>query len=126
MSANNALYRVIKRVKGRIIPTTINSTSNRTISKDEALYGVVVSNAGASGEVVITPPAAVPGMRLTLCVAAAQNLKLDLPTGNTIRGLATSGQTFSADAVGETLQLVCVVPNVWESVGAADGTWTAA
>lgn len=123
---SNTLYRVIQRVKGRIIPTILNVTANTTITADQALYGVVVGNSGASGEVVVTPPAAQPGMRITLCVIASQNLKLDLPTGDTIRGLATSGQTFSADLAGETLQLVCVVPNVWESVGAADGTWTAA
>lgn len=122
----STLYRVIERVKGRIIPTILNVTANTTITADQALYGVVVGNSGASGEVVITPPAARPGMKITLCVIAAQSLKLDLPATDTIRALATAGQTFAADAAGETLQLVCVVPNVWESIGAADGTWTAA
>ena len=120
------LYRVIERVKGRIIPTILNKTANYTVKADELLYGAVLANSGATGAVVFALPAAVPGMRLTATVIAAYNLTLDLPTGDTIRGLATSGQTFSADAAGETLQLVCVVPNVWESVGAADGTWTAA
>jgi hypothetical protein len=126
MSANNALYRVTQRVKGRIIPTILNKTANYTVKADELLYGAVLANSGASGAVVFALPAAQPGMRLTATVIANQNLTLDLLTGDTIRTLATSGQTFSASAAGATLQLVCVVPNVWESVGAPDGTWTAA
>jgi len=123
---SNTLYRVIQRVKGRIIPTVLNKTANYTVKADELLYGAVLANSGATGAVVFALPAAQPGMRLTATVVAAFNLTLDLPTGDTIRALATSGQTFSADAAGETLQLVCVVPNVWESVGVPDGTWTAA
>lgn len=121
------LLSILNSYRGRIGPTVINATENTTISANDAKYGgVVVSNSGATGTVVITPPTAAPGMRITLCVVANQALTFDLATGQTIRALATSGQTFTADAAGETLQLVCVVPNVWESVGAADGTWTAA
>ena len=123
---SNTLYRVIQKVKSRIIPTVLVKTANYTVKADELLYGAVLANSGASGAVVFALPAAQPGMRLTATVVAAFNLTLDLPTGDTIRALATSGQNFSADAAGETLQLVCVVPNVWESVGAVDGTWTAA
>lgn len=114
-------------VKGRIAPKILNKTAAYTVKADELLFGgAVLANSGASGAVVFTLPAAQPGMRLTATVIAAQALTLDLPSGDTIRSLATSGQTFTADAAGETLQLVCVVANVWESVGAADGTWTAA
>ena len=124
---SNTLYRVIQTVKGRIAPTILNKTANYTVKADELLFGgAVLANSGAAGAVVFALPAAQPGMRLTATVIAAQALTLDLPVGGTIRALATSGQTFTADAAGETLQLVCVVPNVWESVGAADGTWTAA
>lgn len=123
---SNTLYRLIQTVKGRIIPTILNKTADYTVKADQLLYGAILSNSGATGAVVFALPSAQPGMRLTATVIAAYNLTLDLPTGDTIRALATSGQTFSADAAGETLQLVCVVPTVWESVGAADGTWTAA
>lgn len=127
VAMSNTLYRVIQAVKGRIAPKILNKTAAYTVSADELLFGgAVLANSGATGAVVFALPAAQPGMRLTATVVAAFNLTLDLPTGDTIRGLATSGQTFSADAAGETLQLVCVVPNVWESVGAVDGTWTAA
>jgi hypothetical protein len=123
----SVLYRVINRVKGRIAPTILNKTANYTVTADDLSFGgAVLANSGASGAVVFALPAAQPGMRLTATVIAAQALTLDLPATDTIRALATAGQTFTADAAGETLQLVCVVANVWESVGAADGTWTAA
>ncbi len=121
------LFRNIQYVKGRITPTVLNKTADYTVKADELFHtGAFLGNSGASGAVVFTLPSAKPGMSLTATVIAAFNLTLDLPTGDTIRGLATSGQTFSADAAGETLRLICVVPTVWESVGAVDGTWTAA
>jgi hypothetical protein len=125
--AMNVLYRVINTVKGRIAPAILNRTvPSTTVKADQLLFGgAVLSNAGATGPTVFALPVAQPGMRLTAAVAANLNLVLDLPTGDTIRGLATSGQTYSADAVGETLQLVCVVPTIWESLGAVDGVWTA-
>lgn len=123
---SNTLFRVISAVKGRIAPKILNKTAAYTVTADDLLFGGgVLANSGAAGAVVFALPAAQPGMRLTACVKANFNLTLDLPTGDTITGLATSGQTFSADLIGETLLLVCVVPNVWESVGAVDGTWTA-
>lgn len=121
------LYRIIGNVRTRLQPRILNKTANYTVTESDLYHGgAVLANSGASGAVVFTLPSAKPGMKLTATVIAAQNLTLDLPTGDTIRALATSGQTFSADAAGETLQLVCVVPTVWESVGAPDGTWTAA
>lgn len=123
----NALSRIIGKVKTRLQPRILNKTANYTVKIADLLNGgAVLANSGATGAVVFALPSAQPGMKLTATVIANQNLTIDLPTGDTIRALATSGQTFSADAAGETLQLVCVVPTVWESVGAPDGTWTAA
>ena len=124
---SNTLYRVISRVKGRIAPKALNKTVNYTVTADDLLFGgAVLANSGATGNVIFALPAAQPGMRLTATVVANLNLTLDLPTGDTIRLLATSGQLYTASVAGATLLLVCVVPNVWESVGAVDGTWTAA
>ncbi len=121
------LYRNIKYVKSRITPSVLNKTADYTVKADELFHtGAFLGNSGATGAVVFALPSAQPGMSLTATVIAAFGLTLDLPTGDTIRALATSGQTFTADAAGETLRLVCVVPTVWESVGAADGTWSAA
>lgn len=123
---SNTLYRVISRVKGRIAPKTLNKTVNYTVTADDLLFGgAVLANSGATGAVVFALPAAQPGMRLTATVVANLALTLDLPTGDTIRVLApVSGQTYTASVAGSTLLLVCVVPNVWEAVGAADGAWT--
>ena len=111
-------------MKGRIAPKTLNKTVNYTVTADDLLFGgAVLANSGAIGAVVFALPAAQPGMRLTATVVANLALTLDLPTGDTIRALALSGQTCTASVAGATLVLVCVVPNVWESVGAADGAW---
>jgi hypothetical protein len=120
---SNTLYRVIQKVKSRIIPTVLVKTANYTVKADELLYGAVLANSGASGAVVFALPAAQPGMRLTVAVVAAFNLTIDLPTGDTIRSLATSGQTATNAVAGSTMQLVCVVPNVWEAIGVPDGAW---
>lgn len=121
----SVLYRVINRVKGRIAPTILNKTANYTVTANDLSYGgAVLANSGASGAVEFLLPAAQPGMRLTATVIAAQSLTIDLPTGDIIRGVATSGQKYTADAATESLQLVCVVPNVWEPVNSV-GTWTA-
>lgn len=120
---SNTLYRVISAVKDRIAPKILNKTAAYTVKANELLYGAVLANSGATGPVVFTIPAAQPGMRLTAAVIVAQNLTLDLPTGDTIRALATSGQTATNAAIGSTMQLVCVVPNVWEAIGVPDGTW---
>lgn len=123
----NALSRIVGKVKTRLQPRILNKTANYTVKIADLLDGgCVLANSGATGAVVFALPSAKPGMQFTATVIANQALTLDLPTGDTIRGLATSGQTYSADAAGETFQAVCVVPTVWESVGAADGTWTAA
>jgi len=124
---SNTLYRVIQRVKGRIIPTVLNKTANYTVKADEALYGAVVSNIGATGEVIFSLPAAVPGMRVNAIVQAAQLLTLDPVDGDIIHGTVGVAQTedvaIKANAVGETVQLVCLVTGKWY-VAAYTGTWT--
>lgn len=120
------LFRVIGRVKNRITPRVLNKTSNYTVTADDLSFGgALLSNSGATGAVVFALPAAVPGMRLFAAVNANFNLTLDLPTGDVIAGLATSGQTFSADLIGESLHLTCAVAGIWTRV-ALNGTWTAA
>jgi hypothetical protein len=124
---SNTLYRVIQRVKGRIIPTVLNKTANYTVKADEALYGTVVSNIGATGEVIFSLPAAVPGMRVNAIVQSPQLLTLDPVDGDIIHGIAGVAQTedvaIKANAVGETVQLVCLVTGKWY-VAAYTGTWT--
>lgn len=126
----SALYRVIQRVKGRIIPTILNKTADETLTADDALYGLIVSNEGAAGAVTFSLPAAQPGMRVTAVVRAAQELRLDPDGTETIALPSTgvqgaAGKYLTADAVGESVELVCLTAGKWEALGAADGTWTA-
>lgn len=124
---SNTLFRVIQKVKSRIIPTVLVKTSAYTIKADEALYGCVVSNIGASGEVIFSLPTAAPGMRVNAIVQAAQLLTLDPVDGDIIYGIAGVAQTedvaIKANAIGETVQLVCLQANKWLIV-AYTGTWT--
>lgn len=119
-------YRILQRVKGRIARRVLNKTANYTVTADDLSFGgALLSNAGATGAVVFALPSAKAGMSLIANVHANFNLTIDLPTGDTIAGLATSGQTFSADALGESLHLTCSADTVWTRV-ALNGTWTAA
>lgn len=96
-----------------------------TVTAAQAYDGVIITNTGASGTETYVLPDARPGMKVTALVRAAQALTIDLATGQSIDGVATSGQTYTADAVGEFLVLICVVDNVWSRIATA-GTWTAA
>jgi hypothetical protein len=124
----SALIRWIKKVESRLTPVTVVATANTEITHLQAKQGVVVSNRGASGEVVFSLPPAVPGMRVTGVVQAAQTLSLD-PVDTEIifgtNGVAlTEDAAIKANAVGETIQLVCLQPGFW-TVTAFNGTWGA-
>lgn len=104
-------------------PVTVSSgTSPVTVTAAQLVKHAVLTNTAA---VEFDLPAAKAGMRLTAVVGHTGGLTLDLPTGDTIAGNATSGQTFTADALGESLQLICLVDGRWD-VLAKTGTWTAA
>ena len=124
----SALIRLIKKVESKLVPTTVIATAATEITHLQAKYGVVVSNKGASGEVVFSLPAAVPGMRVAAVVQAAQTLSLD-PVDTEIiydtNGVAlTEDAAIKANAVGETIQLVCLEAGYW-TVVAYTGTWGA-
>lgn len=119
-------YRIGQRIKARITRRVLNKTANYTVTADDLSFGgALLSNSGATGAVVFALPAAKAGMSLIAAVNAAFNLTLDLPASDVISGLATAGQTYSADAAGESLYLVCAVDGIWTRV-ALNGTWTAA
>jgi hypothetical protein len=124
----SSLIRWIKRLESREAPKTIVATAATTIAHTDAIRGVVVSNKGAAGEVVISLPAAVPGMRVTGVVQAAQLLSLDPVDTEIIYGTngvaLTEDAAIKANAIGETIQLVCVEAGFWV-VTASAGTWSA-
>jgi hypothetical protein len=102
-------------------------TANDTLTAAET--GSTHTNAGATGTVTLTLPAAVAGLEFTFHVQAAQQLRID-PNGTETIALPSSGAQGAAgkylwaDAVGEWVKLVCVEAGTWDVEG-YNGTWTA-
>lgn len=91
--------------------------------------GGYISNFGAAAAGVFALPPAVPGMKFTAIVEAAQQLRLD-PNGTETIALPSTGvqgaagKYIVADAVGEHVKLVCLRAGTWSCAGFT-GTWTA-
>lgn len=101
--------------------------TNYTVTTAE--NGTGFTNTGAAGAVVFAMPAAVPGLRYYFRVSVAQELRID-PNGTETISLPSTGvpgaagKYLTADAIGETVQLICAVVGSW-SVFGHTGTWTA-
>lgn len=125
---SNPLIRWIKRIEARQVPETIVATAATDITPAQARQGIVVSNRGASGEVIVSLPAATVGMRVAGIVNTAQLLSFDPDGTEIIYGIAgvslTAGVPIKGNAAGECVQLVCVEPGSW-SVVSYNGVWTA-
>mgnify|MGYP001582946220 FL=1 len=93
--------------------------------------GSLHTNGGASGSVAITLPPAAANLRYSFLVMAAQSLVITAGAGDTIRlGAGAAGNaagTLTADAVGESVDLIAINATEWHTVPgtAAVGTWTA-
>jgi hypothetical protein len=93
------------------------------------MYGSVHSSVGATGTITLGLPAAVVGMNAKFAVGAAQQLRLD-PNGTETISLPSTGvpgaagKYLVADAIGETVELVCCSAGSWRVFGFT-GTWTA-
>lgn len=90
--------------------------------------GTVHTNKGASGTVVLTLPAAVAGMHFYFAVLAAFALQIEPASGEVISlpstGVPESADDYiSADALRETVHLVCVEDGAWAVMGYT-GTWS--
>lgn len=91
--------------------------------------GSVHTNTGASGTITIALPAAAVGLEYFFRVGAAQELRIDPDGTETISLPSTgvpgaAGKYLVADAIGETVHLVCCVAGSW-SVFGFTGTWSA-
>lgn len=112
---------------GRAPIETEAHTADDTLTTAE--NGTAHTNTGAGGAVVLTLPAAVPGLHYYFGVGAAQALRLD-PNGTETISLPSSGvpgaagKYLEADAIGETVHLACLVAGNWNVLGYT-GTWTA-
>jgi hypothetical protein len=91
--------------------------------------GTGFSTVGAGGAVVFALPAATVGLHYYFRVGAAQELRID-PNGVETISLPSdgipgaAGKYLTANAIGETVHLVCAVAGTW-SVFGFTGTWTA-
>lgn len=124
-----AIISWLSRLEAARLPFTKVTTGNITVTRDQAVRGAFVSNAGASGTITVTLPPAEPGLRVTAYVEAAQQLRLD-PSGTETVALpstgaqSAAGKYIVADAATEHVNLVCLVKGTWDAVGYS-GTWTA-
>lgn len=125
------LSRLTTRVKtletSGAAPVLLASTTTPVaVTAAQALAHATLVSLKADGATEFDLPVPAVGMRLTAIVGVSgQNITLDQPAGSVIDGTATDGQSLSADALGETISLECVVAGRW-SVVAKLGTWTAA
>lgn len=91
--------------------------------------GTGFTNTGAAGQVTFTLPPAVVGLHYYFRVSVAQELRID-PNGTETISLPSTGVPSAAgayivaDAIGETVRIVCAVAGSW-SVFGYTGTWTA-
>lgn len=105
----------------------VAKTAAYTITEGESGSGF--KNTGASGAIVLTLPAATVGLHYYFYVDAAQELRID-PNGTETISLPSTGvpgaagKYLSADAVGESVHLVCAKTGTWAVYGHT-GTWTA-
>lgn len=107
--------------------TVQTKTADYTVTAADS--GRTFSTTGASGTVVFSMPAAVPGLKYRFYVGAAQELRID-PNGTETISLPSTGVAsaagayITANAAGETVDVECVVAGTW-SVFGYTGTWTA-
>lgn len=102
-------------------------TTGDTLTVAES--GSLHNTAGALGAVTFVLPAAVPGLEYFFHVGAAQELRID-PDGTETVALPSSGvqgaagKYLTANAIGESVHIVCSVSGTWTVFGFT-GTWTA-
>jgi hypothetical protein len=118
----------LSRLQANQIAPVIVSATGGTITREQALRHVYVSNAGASGAAVFALPKAEPGLRVSAIVEVTQQLRLDPNGTETVAVPSTgvqgaAGKYIWADALAETVELVCLVKGTWDVVN-FQGTWT--
>lgn len=113
-------------LNGRALLDVEAHTANDTLTTTES--GTWHTNTGASGTITITLPAATVGLRYSFAVGAAQQLRID-PNGTETISLPSTGvpgaagKYLVADAVGENVQLACLIAGNWSVLGYT-GSWT--
>lgn len=113
--------------QGAGVLNTFVVTADKTLTAGDS--GSQISNAGASGTVVVTLPVGTPGLWFDFLVEAAQQLRID-PSGTETIALPSTGvqgaagKYLVADALTEQVRLYCNTAGTWDVRGYT-GTWTA-
>jgi len=102
-------------------------TAGDTLTAAES--GSMHTNTGAGDAIALVLPAATVGLEFFFQVGAAQELQIDPDGTETISlpstGVAgAAGKYLVADAIGETVHLICAIAGTWGCFGYT-GTWTA-
>lgn len=126
-SGSGSYFEVIPAFNANKAFAVLTKTADYTVTVGD--NGTHFSTTGASGTVTFAMPAAVPGLRYSFRVGAAQALRID-PNGSETVSLPSTGvpgaagKYLVADAAGESVDLRCVVAGTWTVFGFT-GTWTA-
>lgn len=102
-------------------------TADYTVLANES--GTGFRTTGAGGAVAFALPPGLVGMNYHFYVDAIQELRID-PNGTEVICLPSSGAPqaagayLTANAIGESVRIVCVKDGVWAVFGYT-GTWTA-
>jgi hypothetical protein len=113
-------------LSGRALIGVEHHTASDTLLARE--NGTLHTNKGATGTIALTLPAAVAGMHFYFAVLAAFALQIEPASGEVIslpsNGVPEAADDYIvADALRETVHLVCVETGAWAVMGFT-GTWT--
>jgi len=110
----------------RMKRVTTNSASRSLVQRES---GSINNNVGASGAIVLTLPASLPGSEFHFACEVAQSLTIAVQTGDTmalpstgVQGSASKG--LVSNTITSFVHLTCVVAGKWDVAGYS-GTWTA-
>lgn len=121
----NVLRSVVANAQSGLVEA---HTVDDTLTAAE-MNGSIHTSVGAAGTVVLTLPPATVGLNAKFAVGAVQELRLDPDGTETISLPSTgvpgaAGKYLTANAIGETVELVCCSAGSWRVFGFT-GTWTA-
>lgn len=117
----NSTADAVEFVSGNTIE---NFTANDILGEQES--GKTCTNSGAAGAIELTLPDAAAGLEFIFIVNAAQYLRINAVTGDTIRNAATvsiAGGYIRANTVGNVLRLIAINDTQWITTSII-GTWT--
>lgn len=120
IQANESRWNIVSR-SGATVRVV---TATTTLTADQ-LYGTLFVNTGASGSIVLSLPAPVPGMRFRVFLTAAQDVDINPADSTQILVLtnATGDAISSAATAGNCIELVAASSTTWVAF-AASGTWS--